>query len=252
MCIRDSINAEYMGTFDTKMREILPSSLQPFIVNEIASFKFDAPECAGHCDAQIVADRIMEKMNSEQLLTFIRSSHLESEGEALFEVVASCIFNLAQKSIEHFNRLIDRYSELLSILQKENSKEGMLFGILYEMYQSSSTLLKYAIDKLLAQNLLSPQHIISQSCRLLASDRISDPDLWNLVCDHNSILYNVPELDLIPIILTEIEKSLGPLTGIFEKQIIKEHLLQFINSHKQVFRENPDYTKRALLLAGIQ
>jgi len=84
--------------YAAKLQEVLPTELQVYIYSENIPFKYSNPEEIGYSDAQIILDRIKEKVTGEQLSALIKSSasQIEAEGEMLFDIIARCIFSLTQ------------------------------------------------------------------------------------------------------------------------------------------------------------
>ena len=85
-------------SYASKMQEILPKELHEFIYPETVPFKYSSSEELGYSDAQIILDRIKEKVTGEQLASLISSgtTQIESEGETLFDIILRCILSLAQ------------------------------------------------------------------------------------------------------------------------------------------------------------
>eukprot|EP00826_Nyctotherus_ovalis_P008298 TRINITY_DN12144_c0_g1_i3.p1 TRINITY_DN12144_c0_g1~~TRINITY_DN12144_c0_g1_i3.p1 ORF type:complete len:234 (-),score=55.46 TRINITY_DN12144_c0_g1_i3:461-1162(-) len=84
--------------YAAKLQEVLPRDLQVYVCSEAVPFKYSSPEEIGYSDAQIILDRIKEKVNGEQLTALIRSntSQIESEGDLLFDIIVRCVLSLAQ------------------------------------------------------------------------------------------------------------------------------------------------------------
>jgi hypothetical protein len=84
--------------YAAKLQEVLPTDLQVYICSETIPFKYSSLSEIGYSDAQIILDRIKEKVNGEQLTALIKSntSQIEAEGEVLFDIIARCVFSLAQ------------------------------------------------------------------------------------------------------------------------------------------------------------
>eukprot|EP01022_Parablepharisma_sp_SALTPOND_P014752 TRINITY_DN2034_c0_g1_i3.p1 TRINITY_DN2034_c0_g1~~TRINITY_DN2034_c0_g1_i3.p1 ORF type:complete len:373 (+),score=41.04 TRINITY_DN2034_c0_g1_i3:4447-5565(+) len=85
-------------SYASKMQEILPKDLYEFICPETAPFKYNTPEEVGYSDAQIILDRIKERITGEQLAVLVTSTstQIEAEGELLFDIIVRCILSLAQ------------------------------------------------------------------------------------------------------------------------------------------------------------
>ena len=160
-----------------KMQEVLPKELHEYIGAETANFKYNSAESLGHADSQIILDRIKENVTSEQLLSLISSSstQIESSGDLLFDIVYRSILFIAQyissgynldirKTIEHVNKLMERYAVVIKNLMKDEAK---LFDITFEMYSHSEILFKYTIEKLLTYGLISPVAVIKRVCATL-------------------------------------------------------------------------------------
>lgn len=86
-------------SYAAKMQEILPKDLYEYIQPENSvPFKYSSPEQLGYSDAQIILDRIKEKITGEQLAALLssKSTQIEAEGELLFDIIVRCILSLAQ------------------------------------------------------------------------------------------------------------------------------------------------------------
>lgn len=244
--------------YAAKLLEVLPREVQDFVCSETVPFKYTNPEEIGYSDAQIILDRIKEKVNGEQLTVLIRSStsQIESEGELLFDIVVRCVLSLAQyfpyhsrKSMEHMHKLTERYHTTLIELIKGGIEERRLFDIMFEMYRDSEILVRLAVEKFAGNGLMSGEGIIKAVFKHLRENTFSRC-LWAIVTETDSPVFDAGKM-VFGTVLEEWEKMAEELKGAEEKLIMQDYLLSFVHANRKVARNHTKSVQQLMSSVGL-
>ncbi len=70
------------------------------------------------------------------------------------------------------NKLLERYSTVITAQIKDGRDESKVFDVMYEMYGHSDLLVKLGIEKLVTFGLIPPALVVKRICSLFKSSRI--------------------------------------------------------------------------------
>jgi len=148
--------------------------------------------------------------------------------------------------MEHMHKLIERYHSTLVEMIKEGISEGILFDIMFEMYQSSEILIKLAIEKFILNRLIASEEIVKGVFRHL-KENILNRGLWSIITEPDSSIFDEGRT-LFSTIIKEWEKMANEMKGVEDKAIMRDYLLYLIYTNRKIAKEN---VKEVHKLMGI-
>jgi hypothetical protein len=151
--------------------------------------------------------------------------------------------------MEHMHKLIERYHSTLAEMIKEGISEGVLFDIMYEMYQSSEILIKLAVDKFILNKLVTPQGIVKGAFKHL-KENILNRSLWIIITQPDSPIFNEGRA-VFTTIIEEWVKMADEIKGVEDKAIMQDYLLYLIYTNRKISKENAKEVHKLMSIIGL-
>lgn len=192
-----------------KLVDLLPKALIYYISKEEYRFPFSNSDVPYYSDAQIILDKIKEKVTSQRMIELLTASHqFESKDEKQVEVFILCLIHSSSPSIQHANRRFELYSEVLQKFKGIQNAYRKIFSLIVQSLESNLILMYKCLIALMDNHVLSWNQMseciaIEFKFYLRSKDQISLLKIYYLlkILDENSKKSDFSFLEFLKVLM---------------------------------------------------